>query len=67
MSRSSRLALSSWIVLLVVLLAGTFLYLTRDNGYTTVRIVPVERAALVSNLTTNGKVEPVESVSCGEP
>ncbi len=25
---------SSWIVLLVVSLAGTFLYLTRDNGYT---------------------------------
>ncbi len=43
----------------VVLLAGLFLFFTRTNGEP-VRAVEVKQEELVSSLTTNGKVEPLE-------
>ncbi len=52
-------------VLVIALLAGSaaagYFYLNRDSAATPVRFVKVERASLVSNVTTNGKVEPVDS------
>jgi HlyD family secretion protein len=58
--RSSSLWLSG-IVLLVVVIGGTSMYLSRDTASAAVRLAAVERAALVSSLTTNGKVEPVDT------
>src|SRR5436190_9037198 len=61
MRASSRWVHSSWFVLLVTAVAGMSLYFTRDSGYAAVRLTTVEKNALVSNLTTNGKVEPVDA------
>lgn len=52
---------SGLLVILVIASAGLFLYFSRDNSAPPVRLVKVERANLVSNLTTNGKVEPVDA------
>jgi HlyD family secretion protein len=44
----------------LVILTGLFLFYNRDNSAVPVRLVKVERANLVSNLSTNGKVEPLD-------
>jgi HlyD family secretion protein len=41
--------------------AGVYFYLDGGSSAIPVRVVKVERASLVSNLTTNGKVEPVDA------
>jgi HlyD family secretion protein len=50
-----------WVVLLVGSLAGVYFYLNGSNGAPLVRLVKVERGSLISTLTTNGKVEPVDA------
>jgi HlyD family secretion protein len=61
MRSSFRLA-HLWLVgLLVVSVAGVSFYIRRENDALPVRLVTVERTSLVSNLTTNGKVEPVDA------
>lgn len=52
---------SGLLVILVIASAGLFLFFSRDSSAPSVRLVKVERANLVSNLTTNGKVEPVDA------
>src|ERR1035438_5484721 len=49
-----------WTLLLVGSLTGVYFYVTQGNGVL-VRVVKVERGPLVSTLTTNGKVEPVDA------
>jgi HlyD family secretion protein len=48
------------IVLLVGSLTGVYFYENGSSGAPLVRLVKVERGSLVSTLTTNGKVEPVD-------
>ncbi len=57
---SLRWGRSAGLALIVIAGAGLFLYFTRDNASAAVKLAKVERANLVSNLTTNGKVEPLE-------
>ncbi len=45
----------------VVVLAGFFLFFTRGGGGEPVRVVEARQEALVSSITTNGKVEPGEA------
>lgn len=58
--KSSSLWVLAGIVLLVVVIGGTAMYLSHDTAAVPVRLTPVSRASLVSSLTTNGKVEPVD-------
>src|SRR5262245_10889608 len=51
---------SGLLAIVIVASIGLFLYFSRDNSGPPVKLVKVERANLVSNLTTNGKVEPLE-------
>lgn len=57
---SVRWGRSGGLVTLVIAVAGLFLYFTRDNSTVSLRLAKVERANLTSNLTTNGKVEPLD-------
>ncbi|MDE1162137.1 MAG: efflux RND transporter periplasmic adaptor subunit [Acidobacteriaceae bacterium] len=63
-TKSSRLWL--WIVLTIAILAAIF-YSTRDRDIVTVRTATVERQNLLSTISTNGKVEPVEDFQAHAP
>jgi HlyD family secretion protein len=60
MSSRSRWVHLWWIIPLVGSLAGVYVYVTQAQSAIAVRLVNVERASLVSTLTTNGKVEPMD-------
>src|SRR5882724_8412830 len=49
------------LVLLIAAVAGLFLYLTKSDPSVPVQLVTAERSTVVSNLTTNGKAEPVDA------
>ena len=48
-------------MLIVGSLTGVYFYVSLGSGAIPVRVVKVERGSLVSTLTTNGKVEPVDA------
>ncbi len=52
-----------WILglLLLAVVTGGWVYLSRDPSGASVRLATVERSVLVSSLTTNGKVEPLDA------
>jgi HlyD family secretion protein len=49
------------LVLLIAAAAGLFLYFTKSDPSVPVQLVTAERNTVVSNLTTNGKAEPVDA------